>query len=64
MEYGLIQIPSFCDYQWIFLHWTNKAWEWLTKTSNWENLEKNMGPDSFKSFLNPMHLVIKNKKTL
>ena len=24
-----------------------KDWECPTKTSNWENLEKNMGPDSF-----------------
>ncbi len=34
------------------------------KTSNWENLEKIWGLIPLKIFLNPMHLVIKIKKSV
>ena len=41
-----------------------KAWEWLTKPTSWGNLEKNMGPDSFKNLSQSNAFSNLNKKTL
>ena len=41
-----------------------KACEWLTKTSNWDNLEKNMGPDSLKNLSQSDAFSNLNKKKL
>ena len=41
-----------------------KAQEWPIKTSNWENLEKNMGPHSFKKLSQSNAFSSLNKKTL